>query len=100
MAMRRSATNARNDVTTRKPTPKARSDGVTEAAPLIQLTSRIGAVLSVLDTADVAPVSSTLLVKTSIAPESSAYFVRGNVILRKTRRGRAPSVFAASSSSL
>ena len=97
--MSRSTTNARNEVATRKPTPKARSGGVTETFPLIQLTSRMGAVFRVLETAEVAPVSSTLLVKTRIAPDNRAYFVRGSVIFRNTRRGNAPSVFAASSSS-
>jgi len=99
MAIRRSMINARNEVATRKPTPNARWAGVTGTVPLIQLTSRIGAVLRVTATADVAPVSSTLLVKTRIAPESKEYFVRGSVIFRKTRRGMAPNVVAASSSS-
>ena len=98
-AISRSTTSARNEVSTRKPTPRARSAGVTCTVPLIQATRRIGAVLSVLETADVAPVSSTLLVKTRIAPERREYFVRGMVIFRKILNGLAPNVLAASSSS-
>ena len=51
--------------------------------------------MSVVETAEVAPVSSTLLVKTKIAPERSEYFVSGMVIFRKILNGLAPNVFAS-----
>jgi hypothetical protein len=86
-------------VRTRNPTPKARSEGLTDTAPLIQSTNRTGAVFRVFETADVAPVSSTLLVNTRIAPDSKEYLVSGRVIFLKTRRGVAHSVLALSSSS-
>ena len=79
--------------------PSARSSVVTAILPFIQLTSKTGAVFRVVGTAEVAPVSSTLLVKTRIAPDSKEYFVSGRVIFRNTRSGSAPRDLAVSSSS-
>ena len=51
-------------------------------------------------TANVAPVSLTLRVKTMIAPERIEYFVMGQTIVRKTVKGLAPKVLDASSISM
>ena len=68
-----------------------------------QSTNRTGAVLrdEVLDiTANVAPVSSTLLVKTNSAPANSEYFVSGRIIVLKRVKGLAPKILEASSKSM
>ena len=68
-----------------------------------QSTSKTGAVLrgEVGDiTANVAPVSSTLLVKTKSAPANSEYFVNGRMIVLKRVKGLAPKIFEASSKSM
>jgi hypothetical protein len=70
---------------------------VTPLSELTQLTSNTGAVSSFEVTANVAPVSLTLLVKTIIAPERIEYFARGKTIVLKTVKGLAPKVLAASS---
>jgi hypothetical protein len=71
--------------------------GMTPLTELTQLTTNTGAVCSFEVTAKVAPVSLTLLVKTIMAPERIEYFVSGNTIERKTVKGLAPKVLAASS---
>ena len=81
----------------RKPQPSPKA---AVGTPLLtQLTSRTGAVIRLLTT-NVAPVSLTLLVKTMIAPENMEYFVSGKIIVLNTPSGLAPSVLAASSSSM
>ncbi len=85
-----------------KPTVSAVTPGIGEATPLIaltQLTIRTGAVTRFVLTAKVAPVSLTLRAKTIMAPERIEYFVSGSTIERKTVKGLAPKVFAASSMS-
>ena len=64
-----------------------------------QLTITTGAVWRFVTTANVAPVSLILLVKTIMAPERIEYFVKGNIIVLNTPKGLAPSVLAASSMS-
>lgn len=64
---------------------------------LTQFTKRTGTVRRVEETASVAPVSSTLLVKVKMAPESSEYLASGSVIVEKDVNGSAPSVLAVSS---
>jgi hypothetical protein len=61
--------------------------------------SSTGAVFNSFDTANVAPVSSTLLVKAITAPEIIEYFAKGIVTFLNTVRGLAPRVRATSSSS-
>ena len=85
-----------------KPTVSAVTPGIGEATPriaLTQLTIRTGAVTRLVLTASVAPVSLTLRAKTIIAPERMEYFASGKTIERKTVKGFAPKVFAASSMS-
>ena len=86
-----------------KPTVNVLTPGIAVVIPRIeftQLTIRTGAVSRVDETARVAPVSLTLLVKTMIAPERMEYFVKGKTIDLKTVNGLAPRVFAASSMSI
>jgi hypothetical protein len=73
--------------------------GIVPLSELTQLTISTGAVFRLEETAKVAPVSLTLLVKTIIAPERIEYFVKGNIIERNTVKGLAPRVLAASSMS-
>ena len=85
--------------------PKAMSEevGVGVTSFFTQFTNRTGAVFSgeVGDnTAKVAPVSSTLLVKTRRAPAKSEYFVNGRIIVLKSVKGLAPRIFEASSKSM
>ena len=85
--------------------PKPMSEGVAFIALVCftQLTSRTGAVFSgeVGDnTAEVAPVSSTLLVKTRRAPANNEYFVKGRIIVLKRVKGLAPKILEASSKSM
>ena len=85
-----------------KPTVKLLTPAILPETPrseLTQLTSKTGAVCSFVVTANVAPVSLTLRVKTIMAPERIEYFVRGKTIERKTVKGFAPKVLAASSMS-
>ena len=85
-----------------KPTVKELTPAIGFATPrsaLTQLTIRTGAVTKFELTAKVAPVSLTLLAKTMIAPEIIEYFVSGSTIERKTVKGLAPKVLAASSNS-
>lgn len=84
------------------PTFNALTPSIGEIVPLTELTQftiKTGAVCSCVATANVAPVSLTLRVKTMIAPERMEYFVIGQTIVRKTVRGFAPKVLAASSMS-
>ena len=87
---------------TKKPIPKPISDavGVGVTVPLTQPTKRTGAVFSVDTTAKVAPVSSTLLVKTRRAPANREYFVRGKMIVLNKVNGLAPRILEASSKSI
>ena len=64
------------------------------------LASRTGAVFNSVTTAIVAPVSSTLLVNIIMPPANKEYFVKGQIMVLNTLNGRAPSVLAASSSSM
>ena len=83
-----------------KPTDKTLTPEIGVIIPLTeftQLTSNTGTVTSFEVTANVAPVSLTLRVKTMMAPERMEYFVMGNTIVLKTVKGLAPKVFAASS---
>ena len=83
-----------------KPTVNALTPMIGAMIPLTeftQLTSSTGAVTRFEVTANVAPVSLTLRVKTMIAPERIEYFVMGNTIVLKTAKGLAPKVLAASS---
>jgi len=85
-----------------KPTVNALTPEIGAMIPLTELThltSKTGAVTRFEVTANVAPVSLTLRVKTIIAPERIEYFVIGNTIVLKTVKGRAPNVRAASSMS-
>ena len=85
-----------------KPTVKALTPVIGAMIPrteLTQLTSSTGAVTSLEVTANVAPVSLTLRVKTMMAPERIEYFVMGSTIVLKTVKGLAPKVLAASSMS-
>ena len=85
-----------------KPTVNELTPGIGVSIPrseLTQFTTSTGAVCSFEDTANVAPVSLTLLVKTIIAPERIEYFVIGSTIVLKTVNGLAPKVLAASSKS-
>ena len=86
-----------NEVNIRKPIPKAISDVDAGTLPFTQSTRSTGTVLSLVETAIAAPVSSTLLVKTRMAPEKAEYLVNGKRILLKIVRGFPPSVLAASS---
>ena len=86
-----------------RPTVNALTPAIGEAEPrieLTQLTIKTGAVCNFEATARVAPVSLTLRVKTMIAPESIEYLVMGQTIVRKTAKGLAPKVLAASSISI
>lgn len=79
-----------------KPTVNELTPGIGAVTPLselTQLTINTGAVCKFEETAKVAPVSLTLLVKTIIAPERMEYFVSGSTIDLKTVRGLAPSAF-------
>jgi len=83
-----------------KPTVNELTPGIGAVTPLrelTQLTISTGVVCKFEETANVAPVSLTLLVKTIIAPERMEYFVRGSTIDLKTVRGFAPNVLEASS---
>lgn len=85
--------------------PKPMSEAVAGIALVFftQSTNRTGAVLrgEVGDnTAKVAPVSSTLLVKTKRAPAKSEYFVKGSIIVLKRVNGLAPKILDASSKSM
>ncbi len=85
--------------------PKPISEGVATMALVFftQLTNKTGAVFNgeVGDnTAKVAPVSSTLLVKTRRAPANNEYFVNGRIIVRNRVRGLAPRILEASSKSM
>ncbi len=71
--------------------------GIVPLTELTQFTIKTGAVCSCEATANVAPVSLTLRVKTMIAPERIEYFVIGHTIVRKTVKGLAPRVLEASS---
>ena len=89
----------------KKPIPKPMSEAVGTGVIVFrtQSTNRTGAVLSgeVGDnTAKVAPVSSTLLVKTKSAPENKEYFVSGRIIVLKRVKGLAPKILEASSKSM
>lgn len=86
-----------------KPTVSALTPSMGAMIPrkeLTQLTTSTGAVCKVEVTANVAPVSLTLLVKTMIAPERIEYLLSGSTIVLKTVKGLAPKVFAASSMSM
>ncbi len=79
-----------------KPTVNELTPGIGAVTPLselTQLTISTGAVCKFEETAKVAPVSLTLLVKTMIAPERIEYFVSGSTIDLKTVRGLAPKCF-------
>jgi len=85
--------------------PKPMSEAVATIGLVFftQFTNRTGAVLSrdVGDnTANVAPVSSTLLVKTKSAPAKSEYFVNGRIMVLKRVKGLAPKILEASSKSM
>lgn len=89
----------------KKPMPKPMSEAVGKGVIVFrtQSTNRTGAVLSgeVGDiTANVAPVSSTLLVKTKRAPANKEYFVKGRIIVLKRVKGLAPKILEASSKSM
>ena len=89
-----------NDNTISIPHAKPISRGVAGTTCLTQLTMTTGAVCKVDETARVAPVSLTLLVKTIIAPERIEYLVNGKTIDLKTVNGFAPNVLPASSMSM
>ena len=86
-----------------KPTVNSLTPAIGEIEPLTELTQftiKTGAVCKVEATASVAPVSLILRVKTMIAPEKMEYFVIGQTMVRKTAKGLAPNVLAASSMSM
>src|SRR3990172_1600704 len=90
------------DSNTRRPAPSPISNEEAGTTCLTQSTRTTGAVFKgepVDNTATVAPVSLTLLVKTIMAPESIEYFVNGRTIVVNTLKGLAPRVLAASSTS-
>ena len=93
-----------NENRMRKPLPSPICNSVGCGAKgeggFIQFTSTTGTVLSVFDTAEVAPVSLTLLVNMSIAPESMEYLVKGRTMVLNTPNGLAPRVLEASSMSM
>lgn len=83
-----------------KPTVNSFTPVIGEITPLNELTQftiSTGAVCNCDATANVAPVSLTLRVKTIIAPDKMEYLVKGHTIERKTVQGLAPKVFDASS---
>ena len=71
-------------------------DSTLPKSTFTHVTSKTGAVLSSV-TANVAPVSLTLLVKTMMAPANNEYLVRGRMTVLNTVNGRPPKVLAASS---
>ena len=89
-----------NDSTISIPQPKPMSSDVAVTAPLTQFTITTGAVAIFDETAKVAPVSLTLLVKTMMAPERIEYLVNGNTTDLNTVNGFAPKVLEASSMSM
>jgi hypothetical protein len=91
-----------NDRITRNPIPNPTSYGVGIGVmgPLTQATKRTGAVFRVDATAEVAPVSSTLLVNTIRAPANKEYFVSGKIIVLNNAKGLAPRILEASSKSI
>ena len=74
-------------------------DDDTGGVPLTHSNKRTGAVFNCLETASVAPVSSTLLVKAITIPEIIEYLVREKVTFLNTVNGFPPKVRATSSSS-
>ena len=82
------------------PAPNPISSEVAGTVPLTQSTITTGAVRRLVTTANVAPVSLTLRVKTMMAPERIEYFASGRTMVVKTLKGLAPNVLAASSMSM
>jgi len=89
-----------NENNTSTPAPKAISIEEAGAVPLTQSTSNNGTVFNLVATAEVAPVSSTLLANIIMVPANKEYFVKGRIIVLNTVNGLAPRVLDASSRSM
>jgi hypothetical protein len=93
-------TNEMKDVNIKMPTPSPIVEDDTGVVPVTHCTRRTGAVFNCFETANVAPVSSTLLVKAITTPEIIEYLIKDIVTFLNTVRGFPPKVRATSSSSI